>query len=263
MTATSEPLSDSFGYGVAASRPAAGIVGRVYYASDTAVFSRDNGTSWDTIPLGGGGSEVAPRCIALPTPVASAGPISFSFAGAAPDATHKLFASIGMTANATTVTSITQTNVTWTQLHTFLESASGGTRVDLWMGTPSGTPGTTGSIAFAGSSNMSATIWQWPAALTGTYTGVDTSGGGSPGTRQTSGIVTPPAHAMVVSQHCCNNGTTGLQAYLLTPYMHQIGAGVQNFAACAVGEASGAQDYYSHVEQQTNSYWANFIGYVV
>lgn len=52
----SEPLNDTFGYGVAASRPAAGIAGRVYYATDTQVLSRDNGTSWNTLTLVSGGA---------------------------------------------------------------------------------------------------------------------------------------------------------------------------------------------------------------
>lgn len=55
----SEPLSDTFGYGVAASRPAAGIAGRVYYATDTQVLSRDNGSSWDTLTLVSGGAAFA------------------------------------------------------------------------------------------------------------------------------------------------------------------------------------------------------------
>ena len=42
-------LASVFGYGVAASRPAAGIAGRHYYSTDTKVLERDNGSSWDTI----------------------------------------------------------------------------------------------------------------------------------------------------------------------------------------------------------------------
>lgn len=53
MSAGTEPLDDTFGYGVAASRPAAGIPGRVYYSSDTEVLERDNGTSWDPVASGG------------------------------------------------------------------------------------------------------------------------------------------------------------------------------------------------------------------
>lgn len=53
MTAATEPLSDAHGYGIASARPTAGIVGRYYYATDTGVVSRDNGATWDTIPLGG------------------------------------------------------------------------------------------------------------------------------------------------------------------------------------------------------------------
>lgn len=39
----------SFPSGLAAGRAAAGISGREYYATDTGVLSRDNGSSWDTI----------------------------------------------------------------------------------------------------------------------------------------------------------------------------------------------------------------------
>lgn len=37
--------------GVAAARPAANVAGRLYYATDTQVFSRDNGSNWDAITL--------------------------------------------------------------------------------------------------------------------------------------------------------------------------------------------------------------------
>jgi hypothetical protein len=53
VTAVSEPLSDAVGYGIASARPTARIAGRLYYATDTQALSRDNGTSWDSIPLGG------------------------------------------------------------------------------------------------------------------------------------------------------------------------------------------------------------------
>lgn len=43
------------GYGLAADRPAAGTPGAQYYASDTDVLSRDNGTTWDDLAPGGGG----------------------------------------------------------------------------------------------------------------------------------------------------------------------------------------------------------------
>lgn len=37
--------------GTAAARPAAGEEGREYFATDTSVLSRDNGTTWDVIPI--------------------------------------------------------------------------------------------------------------------------------------------------------------------------------------------------------------------
>lgn len=38
--------------GLAASRPAAAIAGRLYFATDTGVLSYDNGSVWTTIPTG-------------------------------------------------------------------------------------------------------------------------------------------------------------------------------------------------------------------
>lgn len=49
-------LADIIGQGVAASRPAAGTEGRLYYSTDTDVLERDNGVSWDALTPGGGTS---------------------------------------------------------------------------------------------------------------------------------------------------------------------------------------------------------------
>ena len=35
--------------GLAADRPAAGIVGRYYFSTDAGIWARDNGTSWDEV----------------------------------------------------------------------------------------------------------------------------------------------------------------------------------------------------------------------
>lgn len=52
MTVQTEALSGIIGRGLASARPTAGIAGRLYYATDTSTLSRDNGTSWDTLPTG-------------------------------------------------------------------------------------------------------------------------------------------------------------------------------------------------------------------
>jgi hypothetical protein len=41
--------------GLLSARPAAGVAGRVYYATDTFASYRDNGTTWDTLGSAGGG----------------------------------------------------------------------------------------------------------------------------------------------------------------------------------------------------------------
>jgi hypothetical protein len=42
-------------YDLIANLPAAGIPGRLFFASDTGAELRDNGTTWDTVAAGGGG----------------------------------------------------------------------------------------------------------------------------------------------------------------------------------------------------------------
>ncbi len=50
---TKSLFTDVHGYGTVASRPAAGTVGREYFGTDTGLVYRDNGTSWDTLAIGG------------------------------------------------------------------------------------------------------------------------------------------------------------------------------------------------------------------
>lgn len=46
-------LATVFGYGLLSARPAASIAGRQYYATDTSLLYRDNGSSWDTLSTSG------------------------------------------------------------------------------------------------------------------------------------------------------------------------------------------------------------------
>lgn len=47
-------LSEVILYDVIGSRPAAGTAGRLFYATDTQVLSRDNGSSWDNLTISSG-----------------------------------------------------------------------------------------------------------------------------------------------------------------------------------------------------------------
>jgi len=50
-------LNQAIGHDITANRPAAGIAGRLFFASDTGKIWRDNGTTWDDVtPTGGGGA---------------------------------------------------------------------------------------------------------------------------------------------------------------------------------------------------------------
>lgn len=53
-TATKEATADNLNaslwqYGLAANRPAAGFLGRIYVSSDTKVVERDTGAAWETL----------------------------------------------------------------------------------------------------------------------------------------------------------------------------------------------------------------------
>lgn len=72
MTAVTPSLAaDIHGRGVLASRPAAGLVGREYYATDNTTSYRDNGASWDAqspastagLPMGLTGATAATRYV--------------------------------------------------------------------------------------------------------------------------------------------------------------------------------------------------------
>lgn len=61
-------LADVIMRGVAASRPAAGVAGRLYYSTDTGVLERDNGSTWDSIvptPAGSGAQPADATLTAL------------------------------------------------------------------------------------------------------------------------------------------------------------------------------------------------------
>ena len=71
-------------------------------------------------------------------------------------------------------TSITQTNVTWTQLYT---GDDGSRWTELWKGVPSGTPGTTATVNFAVARKVGVSMWTEPVAYT-SATAIGTSTGG-------------------------------------------------------------------------------------
>ncbi len=47
-------LATVFGYGLLSARAAASVAGRFYYATDTTLMYRDNGSTWDTLSVGTG-----------------------------------------------------------------------------------------------------------------------------------------------------------------------------------------------------------------
>lgn len=47
-------LASVFGYGLLSARAAASVAGRFYYATDTSIMYRDNGSTWDSLAVGAG-----------------------------------------------------------------------------------------------------------------------------------------------------------------------------------------------------------------
>lgn len=91
-------------------------------------------------------------------------------------------------ATNTTVSSITQTNVTWTVVKTCNVART----AEIWKGIPSGTPGATVTIAWANTpTTMFANVSQWSGVLsTGTVTDGTAGCSGTAGTTQTTASIT-------------------------------------------------------------------------
>lgn len=49
-------LGNVIGYGLLSARPAASTAGQLYYATDNSTLYRDNGSTWDSLAVGGGGA---------------------------------------------------------------------------------------------------------------------------------------------------------------------------------------------------------------
>lgn len=71
--AVSEALADVIGYGLASARTTASIEGRLFYATDTGMLSRDNGSSWDDLGTIGGTFRFPTATGAIPTTEGYAG----------------------------------------------------------------------------------------------------------------------------------------------------------------------------------------------
>jgi hypothetical protein len=135
-----------------------------------------------------------------------------------------LFIGFMSTTSGSTVSSVTQTNVTWTKIHSAANGSNSG--VEIWKGVPSGTPGTTVTWAMSASQLIEAYVTEWPSAagLSGT---LDQSSDQT-GTAQTmrSGVIVPTS-STALALHLIAHGPT-LATYSwpigLTPVGTVVGA---------------------------------------
>lgn len=101
-----------------------------------------------------------------------------------------------------TITSITQTNVTWTQL---LGTSGLTPTVELWKGVVSASPGTSITVAYSGT-NFN--CW-WAGEFAGLAGTVDQSSvSGATVTHWRTGAITPSADSLVIATMGTSNGAT-------------------------------------------------------
>jgi hypothetical protein len=162
----------------------------------------------------------------------------------APAQTSLLVCAISSTgASCPTVSSITQTNVTWTKLHGLTSSTT--VDAEVWVGVPTGVPGTTVTVAYSNANSVSKTIqvmeWPYPMAATLDHS-ADTTGTGA---GANSGVITPTVGALCVAVFTCANGTifSSIRGGPVpwVPYISIQGSGQAMFAyfyAANVGEVS-------------------------
>jgi len=165
-----------------------------------------------------------------------------------------LFMGTSQLAATGTISSVVQTNVTWTKLHTNSQGTS--ITVELWRGVPTGAPGTTITLSWTGTLNTYAAAGEWLTGhgLAGT---VDkfANAGGAAATSQMTGFIKPSsAGALTFAIYGCVNGTIPLRAPL-GPF-NAMSASVFALSAYCWG---GAHGLMSGVALQTSSIWANAI----
>lgn len=175
-----------------------------------------------------------------------------------PAQTSIYFAQIGILGNFT-ITSITQTNVTWTQLKTANNSTN--CRVDLWKGVTTGAPGTSVTVTPSASASFSFVVSEWPTGhgLAGTLDNTADATGNT--AFQRSGGVTPTAHNAVAFATSVNsNGAITLP----TPGgpFHSLNTTSQTFASFGYCW-SGKHPVQSYIAFQTSAQWAFTLAAVI
>ena len=209
---------------------AAGAVSRLGIGSTGDVLTVSGGAPTWAAPAGGGTS--GPTILNTGSQYSgSTTSLVVTMSGAAASGNF-LYAGIGSTGR--TVNSITQTNVTWTQLKTFNANSQS---VELWRGVVSGgSGGTTATIALTGSNVTAATIIE-----VGTNLGSSASAGTT--YSQASGTVFTPTVTAYASTTAgrylvwCASGNNTSYVMPFAPFATWINAGGQ--LAMAVGPSPG------------------------
>lgn len=202
------------------------------------------GLSTGTAPLqiGANATNAASLVVTMPVPVGSGLASSIFFALCS-----------GVVNPSPTVTSIAQTNVTWTLLHRTANTTNA--IVEIWVGKPTGVPGATVTFTLTSASNFAASVSEWPASLA--LTGVVDRAADNIGTStfQSTGFIIPTsAKAITFVLFGTNNGSI-----LLTgptgPYYSLMQASFMAFGYALSGKNPGQ----SSIPVHANAVWANMI----
>ena len=218
---------------------------------DGTKYLRDDGV-WTTPSTG----SAPPAPVQVATSITTTSVLTPTF-GVAPAQTSILFALCAGVATATTVSSISQTNVTWTKLRSKINGT--GANVELWKGVPTGTPGTVVTVTFSGATNNAVSVVEWAAGhgLAGTVDQAADATGTS-AYQQTGWIKPTAANALTFVVFADNNGTIVLQGPTGPIYL------LAATSFFAFGYAwTGKHPIQSSIPVQTSSVWANMIVAVI
>jgi hypothetical protein len=174
-----------------------------------------------------------------------------------PLSTSIFFGCFAGVATLSQINSISQTNVTWTLLRRKVNGSNTG--VELWVGIPTGAPGTSVTASLNAATNGDFCVSEWPASLglAGTVDqAVDASGSSA---FQATGWILPTADkALVFCLFGINNGSIPL-AGLTGPFFSLVGGSFMAFGYCFAGK----NPCQSSISIQFNGVWANMIISVV
>ena len=157
--------------------------------------------AWST-PAGGGGSLLGSVPVQMANNAASGTSYTITL-GSTPTNGNKLILVGGAQSVSGSISSITQTNVTWSQLHGY---GANGAYVDIWVGSVGASAGTSIAVVHAAGSFTAGRVGEW-AGLAGTLDTSKDATGTSADYPGVIGFLPATAGALIVGGWSCNSGS--------------------------------------------------------